>query len=171
MSVNRRKFLQYTGLGAGSLLLPSLAGKRGAIDVVMSRHVAGPFAASVSVGGGAAFGEVPAQRFFYLGGLHTVRGQSPGTPPERGVIPGSVGGTAYWLTRSELAYGAPAFRIAAFYDAGWAGAKHDWQKPGRPMSGAGLGFSMLDGLIRLDIARGIFPSVQWRTDFSVEARF
>ena len=59
---------------------------------------------------------------------------------------------------TQMAYGAPAFRIAAFYDAGWAGAKHDWQKPGRPMSGAGLGFSMLDGLIRLDIARGIFPS-------------
>lgn len=30
MSMNRRKFLQYTGLGAGSVLLPSLAWKRGA---------------------------------------------------------------------------------------------------------------------------------------------
>ena len=153
-------------LGGGDWLY-----QRGAIDVVVSRHVVGPFAASVSAGGGAAFGQVPAQRFFYLGGLHTVRGQSPGTPPDRGVIPGSVGGTAYWLTRSELAYGAAAFRIAAFYDAGWTGAKREWQRPGRPMSGAGLGFSMLDGLIRLDIARGIYPAVQWRTDFSVEARF
>ena len=153
-------------LGGGDWLY-----QRGAIDVVMSRHVVGPFAASVSVGGGAAFGEVPAQRFFYLGGLHTVRGQSPGTPPDRGVIPGSVGGTAYWLTRSEVAYGGAGFRIAAFYDAGWTGAKREWQKPGRPMSGTGIGFSMLDGLLRLDIARGIYPAVQWRTDFSVEARF
>lgn len=145
--------------------------QRAAIDVVVSRHVVGPFAASVSAGGGAAFGDVAPQRYFYLGGLHTVRGQSPGTPPDRGGIAGSAGGTAYWLTRSELAYGAPAFRIAAFYDAGWTGRKKEWQAPGRPMSGAGLGFSMLDGLLRLDIARGIFPTVQWRTDFSVEARF
>ena len=145
--------------------------QRGAVDLVVSRHLFGPFAASVSAGGGAAFGEVPPQRYFYLGGLHTVRGQSPGTPPDRGGIAGSPGGTAYWLARSELAYGAPAFRIAAFYDAGWTGRKREWQMPGRPMSGAGVGFSMLDGLIRLDIARGIFPRVQWRTDFSVEARF
>ncbi|MBI2797382.1 MAG: BamA/TamA family outer membrane protein [Gemmatimonadetes bacterium] len=153
-------------LGGGDWLY-----QRAAIDMVVSRHVVGPFAASVSAGGGAAFGDVPAQRYFYLGGLHTVRGQSPGTPPDRGGIAGSAGGSAYWLTRSELAYGAPAFRVAAFYDAGWTGRKRDWQQPGRPLSGAGVGFSMLDGLMRLDIARGIFPTVQWRTDFSVEARF
>jgi hypothetical protein len=30
---------------------------------------------------------------------------------------------------------------------------------------------MLDGLIRLDLARGLFPVKQWRADISLEARF
>jgi hypothetical protein len=39
------------------------------------------------------------------------------------------------------------------------------------MSGAGVGVSVLDGMIRLDLARGIYPRIQTRIDLSVEARF
>jgi hypothetical protein len=145
--------------------------QRGAIDLGVSHPVAGPIEFAFAAGGGAAFGDVPQQRLFYLGGLHTIRGLAPGTMADRGGIAGTPGGTAYWLTRSELAWGRAGMRTIAFYDAGWTGRKHEWLSPGRPMQGAGLGMSVLDGLLRFDVARGIYPTQQWRVDFSVDARF
>lgn len=144
---------------------------RGALDVNVTHPIAGRVSASLTAGGGWSLGALPPQRHWYLGGLQTVRGESPGTSPDRGAIAGSMGGTAYWLTRTELGWGAPAWRAAVFFDAGWAGDKAMWRDPGRPLTGTGIGFSALDGLFRLDIARGLSPVQQWRTDFSVEARF
>ena len=144
---------------------------RGALDLNVTHPIAGKVSASLSAGGGWSLGAIPPQRHWYLGGLQTVRGESPGTPPDRGAIPGSTGGTAYWLTRTEIGYGAPAWRGIVFFDAGWAGDKAMWSDPGRPLTGTGIGFSALDGLFRVDVARGLFPVQQWRTDFSVEARF
>jgi hypothetical protein len=43
--------------------------------------------------------------------------------------------------------------------------------PGRPLSGVGVGWSLLDGLVRFDLARGLYPSRQWRLDSYLEARF
>ena len=145
--------------------------QRGAIDLNVQHPIVGPFSLSFTAGGGAAFGDVPQQRLFFLGGLNSIRGLSPGSPADRGGIVGTPGGSAYWLTRSELAYGGAGFRLIGFYDAGWTGRKHDWQTPGRPLSGAGVGASMLDGLLRIDVARGIFPTQGWKVDFSVDARF
>ena len=39
------------------------------------------------------------------------------------------------------------------------------------VTGAGVGYSMLDGLIRADVARGLFPAKQWRADLYLEAKF
>jgi hypothetical protein len=39
------------------------------------------------------------------------------------------------------------------------------------MSGAGVGMSFLDGLIRADLAKGIYPSKRFRFDMYLEARF
>jgi hypothetical protein len=39
------------------------------------------------------------------------------------------------------------------------------------MSGVGLGWSFLDGLIRFDVARGIYPRQQTRVNFYFESRF
>ena len=100
------------------------------------------------------------QRFWYLGGLETVRGQAPGTSA----------GDAYWLGRAELAYGFRAARPVVFFDMGWAGERRDWSRPGRPLSGAGVGASFLDGLIRFDVAKGITPRRGVRVDFYVAAR-
>ena len=145
--------------------------QRGAIDVGVSHQLAGPTAFSFTAGGGAAFGDVPEQRLFYLGGLHSIRGLAPGSAADRGGIVGTPGGTAYWLARTELAWGTAGRRVIAFYDAGWTGRKHEWLSPGRPMQGVGLGTSIMDGLLRFDVARGLFPTRQWRVDFSVDARF
>ena len=157
--------------GRAELGLGDWSYQRGAIDLGAQHPLVGPFSLSLTAGGGAAFGDVPQQRLFFLGGLNSIRGLAPGSAADRGGIVGTPGGTAYWLTRSELAYGGAGFRLIGFYDAGWTGRKHEWLSPGRPLSGAGVGASMLDGLLRLDVARGIFPTAQWRVDFSVDARF
>jgi hypothetical protein len=39
------------------------------------------------------------------------------------------------------------------------------------LSGAGIGASFMDGLIRVDVAKGIYPEKSVRTNLYVEARF
>ena len=75
------------------------------------------------------------------------------------------------MARAELGTSVTAWRPVVFYDMGWAGARGDWRHPGRPLSGAGAGLSILDGLIRFDLSRGLYPERQWRFDTYFEARF
>jgi hemolysin activation/secretion protein len=119
---------------------------------------------AVTLSGGTSVGTVPVQRLWYLGGAQTVRGQRPDT---------SLSGNAYWLTRSELAYDLGGYRPSLFTDIGWTGDRERLYKNdiGRPMSGVGVGSSFMDGLIRFDVARGLYPEKRWRVDMYVEARF
>ena len=121
----------------------------------------GPLAAALTVGGGTTSGRVPTQRAFFLGGLHSVRGLNAGTRI----------GEAMWLTRTELGANTAAVRPVVFYDVGWAGPRAEWRAPETLLRGAGVGLSMLDGLLRFDVSRGIAPVRQTRVDLSVEARF
>jgi hypothetical protein len=136
---------------------------RGALDLTASRGI-GNGAAALTLAGGSSVGVLPSQRYWYLGGTQTVRGQRPG-------LGNAVGGNAFWLARSELAYGLGAARPVVFADLGWAGDRTRWREIGRPLSGAGVGTSIMDGLLRFDVARGIYPEKQWRVDAYVEARF
>jgi hypothetical protein len=133
---------------------------RAALDVTASHGIVNG-AAALTVAGGTSFGTVPLQRAWFLGGSATVRGQRPGTEV----------GNAFWLARAEVAQGFGAVRPVVFADMGWAGSRQDWTRIGTPMSGVGAGFSVLDGLIRFDVARGIEPTKQWRVDMYVEGRF
>jgi hypothetical protein len=136
---------------------------RAALDLTAS-HGIGNGAAALTLAGGSSVGVLPTQRYWYLGGTQTVRGQRPG-------LGNAVGGNAFWLTRGELAYGLGAARPVVFADLGWAGDRTRWRDIGRPLSGVGAGTSIMDGLIRFDVARGIYPEKQWRVDAYVEARF
>ncbi|HEU4995857.1 MAG TPA: ShlB/FhaC/HecB family hemolysin secretion/activation protein [Gemmatimonadaceae bacterium] len=125
----------------------------------------GPFSAALTGAAGTSAGALPMQRGFFVGGLHTVRGQFARL--DSGYV-----GNSTWLARGELGLvRSLAFRPSLFYDIGWAGQREDFSRVGRPLSGAGLGISLLDGLMRLDVARGIWPERRWRTDFSLGARF
>jgi hypothetical protein len=62
-------------------------------------------------------------------------------------------------------------RPALFADLGWVGDRNRMRDVGRPLSGVGGGLSILDGLIRFDLARGIHPRKQWRFDAYIEAVF
>lgn len=134
--------------------------ERVAADLTISRSI-GTVAASLSAGAGAAFGDVPLQRRFFLGGTHTVRGQALDL----------TGGESYWLTRAELGLANLLVRPVVFADLGWAGPRDRWSSPGRPMSGVGAGISVADGLIRFDLARGVYPTERWRFYGYLEARF
>jgi hypothetical protein len=136
---------------------------RAALDLTAS-HGIGNGAAALTLAGGSSVGVLPAQRYWYLGGTQTVRGQRPG-------LGNAAGGNAFWLARSEVAYGLGVVRPVVFADLGWAGDRTKWRDIGRPLSGVGAGTSIMDGLIRFDVARGIYPEKQWRVDAYVEGRF
>ncbi len=134
---------------------------RGLLDLTVSHGLPGGTEMAITASAGGTAGTAPTQRSFLLGGLQTVRGIRPGT----------MSGNAFWMGRGELALSSGAVKPVVFADVGWAGDRRNFSSPGRPMSGAGIGASVLDGLLRLDLARGIFPQKSTRVDLSVEARF
>lgn len=133
---------------------------RAFVETTVSKGL-GPIAASLTGAVGTTEGEVPAQRQFFLGGLQSVRGQTAGT----------MVGESFWMGRFELGRSWTLFRPVVFGDLGWAGARDAWGEVGRPMSGVGIGASFVDGMIRVDLARGMHPRWQTRLDLYLEARF
>ena len=75
------------------------------------------------------------------------------------------------MTRTDVGLEYGAARPGVFADFGWVGDRDRWRDVGRPLAGVGVGSSFMDGLIRADVARGIYPAKRWRLDLSVEARF
>ena len=130
-------------------------------EITVSRPLFWKFSAAQTASAGTATNSVPLQRQFFMGGLRTVRGQLAGT---------RVGDT-YWLSRTELGFGNVGAKRTAFLDLGWAGDRADVTRPGRPISGWGFGSSFVDGLVRVDAARGIYPRKGTRVDLSLGARF
>lgn len=135
---------------------------RTALDATLSRGLGRRVEAALTGAAGWSGGALPPQRLWYLGGAQTVRGQ----------VAGTQSGDAFWLGRLEVARSWPIMRPVLFGDVGWAGARDRmFDGPGRVMSGAGVGASFLDGLMRVDLARGIRPREMWRMDLYLEARF
>ncbi|HET7622764.1 MAG TPA: ShlB/FhaC/HecB family hemolysin secretion/activation protein [Gemmatimonadaceae bacterium] len=134
---------------------------RGSAEATVSHAVGSKLVGALTASAGASGGTLPVQRLWYLGGPYTVHGQGPGTAV----------GDAYWFGRAELGWGTSKLRPIIFGDIGWAGDRHDWRSPGRPISGAGVGASVLDGLIRLDLSRGIRPDRGWRADMYLQGTF
>jgi hypothetical protein len=115
---------------------------------------AGPLAGGLTVSAGTSGGIVPIQSAFFLGGPATLRGYDGGV----------MAGSAYWLGRAEIGNSFPAFRLTAFTDIGWAGDRSLFST-GKAKIGGGLGGSIMDGLIRMDISRGFSNPKGWRFDF------
>jgi len=134
---------------------------RAAMDVTFTESI-GTYGGALTLSGGSSAGALPSQRRWYLGGTHTIRGQSPDT---------SQSGTAFWMARLEAGRTIQGVRPVIFSDIGWTGDRNRMRDIGRPLSGVGAGLSLLDGLMRFDVARGLFPRNQWRVDASVEAIF
>lgn len=106
--------------------------------------IGGRVGCGLSLAGGTGFGDVPVQRLWQIGGATTVRGHDAA----------SLRGESLWLARAEVNRGAPFMRLSLFGDAGWAGDSAElWEA--RPLRGVGLGVSLLDNLVRVDLARGL----------------
>ncbi len=142
-AVGDREFLRYAGAGTAGFPLT------------------GRLSLALEASAGSTTGAPPPQRWYYLGGVETLRA-FPNTPDANR-------GTAFWRGRAELAIGAPVGRILLFGDTGWAGARSAFSFDD-PAISAGIGASGLDGLIRLDVARslrGRDPDA-WRVYLSVD---
>ena len=156
-----RGFRAFTDLRAEAATGDSSYG-RAALDLTLSQGLPARLAASLTLAGGTSAGQLPVQRRWFLGGAETVRGQAPDT---------AQSGSAFWLTRLELGPGRGAYKIMLFGDLGWAGDRPRLGQVGRPLSGVGIGTSMLDGLVRFDVARGIYPRGAVRLSAYLQGRF
>lgn len=124
---------------------------RGALTLRTTVIPEGRLAGAASLTVGSSRGEVPAQSAFRIGGPGSLRG-----------YPGSVAvGDAYWLARFEVGTTTPSARLIGFTDLGWAGDRGEWNTD-RMLVGAGIGASFLDGLVRVDLARGLRAPKGWR---------
>jgi hypothetical protein len=115
----------------------------------------GPILLATEVAGGSNFGDAPAQRDWLLGGSATLRGYPAA----------SIRGAAFWRARAELGTGLPFFHLYVFGDAGHAGPRRDLFDA-RPLRSAGVGLSLLDGLVRIDVARPL-DGGRWRLHAAV----
>jgi hypothetical protein len=123
---------------------------------------AAPLLAGVRIGFeagvGTSEGDVPVQRLFYLGGASTLRGYEPAT----------VAGTSMARGRLEVARFVRWGNLALFTDWAWAGDRTDVRGEDQRWA-AGAGVSLLDGLVRLDLARGLRAPRGWRLDLHLDS--
>jgi hypothetical protein len=159
--IDPRGFRTFSDFRAEAAKGDSLYG-RAAGELTVSEGTPFMTAVGLTLSAGSSVGLLPKQRLWYLGGTQTVRGQSADI---------AQSGNGFWLTRLELGRDDPGRRSSIFADLGWAGDRNRLKDVGRPMSGVGFGQSMFDGIVRWDIARGLYPRKQWRYDVYLEARF
>lgn len=115
-------------------------------------------AASLEAAGGSAVGTVAPQSLWYLGGPATARGYGGG----------AASGDAFWRARGELAAPLTVARIVVFGDAGWAGPRAEMDTRASLLA-VGAGVSLLDGLVRFDVARALRGTRGWRADLYWDA--
>jgi hemolysin activation/secretion protein len=130
---------------------------RGSATVRVTAPLTPQVAGAVELAGGTSAGTVPVQSRWYLGGPNTLRGYGGGV----------TSGDSYWRARVEVANRLTAARVALFVDVGRA-APRDRLSLHRPLVGAGVGASFLDGLLRIDLARALKSPKGWRLDLYLD---
>jgi len=126
---------------------------RPALTVNTTLPPVGRLAFAFEAAAGTTLDTSPVQSHWYLGGTSTLRGYTSGV----------LAGPGFWRGRAEAATSLPAVRLALFSDVGWAGAAtNEAFRSSRPLVSAGAGLSMLDGIVRLDVARALRPPTGWR---------
>jgi hypothetical protein len=144
------------GEGAGG----ELAYGRALLELTVNHGLGRSAQATFTGSTGSSVGDVPWQRLYFIGGPETVHGHAPG----------DMAGDAYWFGRFEVARGHPLIGTAVFADIGWAGARTDWTRAPNTIRGAGFGVRLLQGLIRLDLSRGLERDGRVRGDVFIEVR-
>lgn len=98
----------------------------------------------VEAAAGHTLGDAPVQRSWFLGGARSLRGYSPST----------LSGPSFARGRIELAGTFEGVGGSLFGDAGWAGTADAFDS-GDFLYGIGVGASILDGVARIDLSRGL----------------
>jgi len=117
----------------------------------------GGLLASLEGAGGTAWGELPRQAMWHLGGAQTVRGYAGA----------AAVGESYWRGRGEISTALPAARLGVFFDAGWAGGREELSAT-PALASVGVGAAFLDGLLRVDLAQGVRGPGLLRLDLTLE---
>lgn len=111
----------------------------------------------VEVATGAAWGEPPTQRTWYVGGPLTLRGYAPL----------AAGGDVFWRARLELDRRYAFGRVLVFSDAGWA-RPEEGGSAGLDLADAlysvGAGLALVDGIVRIDGAWPLEEPGDFRLD-------
>ena len=115
------------------------------------------FVGGLEAAAGFSTGPVPTQSLWYLGGSRTVRGYNIGT----------INGTAFWRGRAEIGTSLPVARLVGFTDLGWAGDRNNIADRASMLS-VGAGVSLLDGVLRMDLARALRGERGWKFHVSVD---
>lgn len=108
---------------------------------------------AVETGGGTSWGDPTVQRLWYVGGSRTLRG----------FVPRIAGGEDFTRARLEIAKTFTWGALSLFSDYGWAGA-WDGFDISAGYTSLGLGLSMIDGLLRMDAAKGVRDPKTFRLD-------
>jgi len=157
--------LDPNGLILTGQLLGEVAGgdasyRRAAATLSASHPLPGNLAGAVEVGAGALWGDVLTQRSFFLGEAGTLRAF-----PEAWLH-----GPSFWRARAEVATGFAGARLGLFSDAGWAGPRDAFALDD-PAVSVGVGASLLDGIVRFDVARGVRKGNGWRVHLYLDGLF
>jgi hypothetical protein len=113
--------------------------------------VSGVWRIGMEAGGGTTWGDAPTQRTWLLGSAGTLRGYPPAVLMGRSFARGRLE-----VARTYDGIGS----FSAFGDVGWAGARSDFDADDF-LYGVGVGGSLLDGLVRMDLSHGL--NGQFRT--------
>ena len=131
-------------LGADGVTGPEGSGAR--VFGQWVQKIGGKRGATLRLHTGVSSSEDIAQLAFRAGGLESVRGFDYGT--ERG--------QAFWALQSDVSPIKGAFHPVFFLDAGQAARPTDLGRSA-VLVGGGVGFSLLDGLVRFDFSHPITP--------------
>lgn len=101
------------------------------------------------------------QRGFSVGGIRTARAFRAGTRF----------GESFWTARARLANDLPVFRLLAFGDFGWAGEGEQFLASDEWLAAVGLGASVMDGILRFDLARAVRGGSDFRIHLCLDGVF
>ena len=112
----------------------------------------------LEAGAGSTWGDAPVQRSWFLGGSGSLRGYSAST----------LRGPAFARGRVEVSRTFEGGAAVLFGDAGWAGERDDFDHED-VLYGIGVGGSVLDGLVRVDLSHGLRgPKKRFRVDLYLD---
>lgn len=152
--------LILTGEWLGEVATGDATYGRSALSLSASHPLPFGLAGAVEVGGGGVWGDVLLQRTFFIGGARTLRGFDGN----------ATSGTSFWRARAEVASGFAGARVGFFADAGWAGPRDAFTLED-PFVSVGAGSSLLDGLVRFDVARGVRRGSSWKVHLYLDGLF